>query len=349
MLLMAGCTKETNPVYLPDPADAADTSPLVTVIYDPGALGDLSYNDLLYAGVERAAVQKGLRTRQLSPRSKEEGLRYISGVFNQMSSPADTTRQLLIVTGSSYDDFLRANNRRLEANPNAELLYFETTRPLEGKGSSIHIAFYGAMYEAGALSRFFSSQALMAVANPQDNSLTEAAAGFRAGFEAHYFEDLYDVPYGGQDLFLEYLADEAGEGFVIDDVSAIDLIYRQPWEDPGIIVPLCGGAGAVFRRLAEYTGSFKVVEVDRVIPSTASNIAAVKNVDTAVERCIGQWLSEEGLPKHQDLGLADGCTEMVICPPGRELRESLEDMFPREMREALHRDALEKEAVYAGQ
>ena len=95
-------------------------SPLVTVIYDPGALGDLSYNDLVYEGVERAANRNGLRVRQISPRNRGEGLTFLAGVIDQMSNTTDTTRQLLIVAGSSYDEYLRANNKRLETNPKAD-------------------------------------------------------------------------------------------------------------------------------------------------------------------------------------------------------------------------------------
>jgi len=348
-LSLGSCSKETSPIYLPDPDDTSDTSPLVTVLYDPGALGDLSYNDLIYAGVENTAVQHGLRTCQLSPRSKEEGLRYLSDIFDRLGSAVDTTRQLLIVAGSSYDTFLRANNHRLEANPRADLLYFEATKPLEGKGSSVHLAFYGAMYEAGAIARFFGSQALMVVANHKDTGLTDAVAGFQAGFETRYYEDYYGEDYDQQKLFVEYLAEEAGEGFTIDDATALDLIYKQPWEDSGIIVPICGGASEVFYRLAEYSGKFQVVGVDRVVSSVACCFAAVKHADAVVEHCIGQWLSETGMPKHQTFGLEERFSEMVFCPLDDAMLNAVEELFPAEMLEALHRDAIKKEAEYAGQ
>ncbi|MCR5828651.1 MAG: hypothetical protein K6G53_09605 [Bacteroidales bacterium] len=348
MLFLGGCSKEVSPIYLPDPTDTADTSPLVTVIYDPGALGDLTYNDLIYEGVERAAVQYGLRTCQLSPHSKEEGLQYIYGIFDALSTARDSVRQLLIVAGSSYDEYVRANNHRLEANPNAELLYFETTRPLEGKGSSAHIAFYGAMYEAGAIARFFQNQALMVVANPEDTGLTDAVAGFQEGFESNYYEDMYDVPYDEHDLFVEFLADKAGKGFVIDDSTALNIIYRQPWDNPGLIIPICGGASEVFRRLAEYTGKFQILGVDRAVSSIACNLAAVKHADAAVERCIGQWLSEEGMPKHQNFSLADGYSGMVFCPPDEGILNLFKESFSSDMLESLHQDAIEKESKYAG-
>lgn len=341
-MLFAACTKD--PIYLPDPEDAPSAAPLVTVIYDPGALGDMTYNDLIFEGVERAAVAHGLRTRQYAPRTKEEGLDFLSGLFAQMSNPADTVRQLLVIAGSSYDQFVRSNNRRLEANPRADLLYFETREPLEGKGSSVHIRFYGAMYMAGAVTPLlFSDEALVVAANPYD--VSEAVAGFQAGFWSG-FSEKYETE---KNLFLEYLSDQPGGGFSIDDATALHIMYEQPWSHEGYsgtIIPICGGAGSVFRRLSENSSGFDVLGVDRVILSTACSYAAVKHSDRVAERCIAQWVSEEGLPKHQSFGLEESYTEMVFCPAEPEDRHVYEQNFPEEQVAALRKEAIEKEVQY---
>lgn len=58
-LILLGCTQKGNILYLPDPEEPRiSTAPLVTVIYDPFALGDRSYNDLIYQGVEEAAAEQ---------------------------------------------------------------------------------------------------------------------------------------------------------------------------------------------------------------------------------------------------------------------------------------------------
>ena len=46
LLTFAACTKEGDVIYQTDPEDAAPTTPLVTVIYDPNTVGDGNYNDL---------------------------------------------------------------------------------------------------------------------------------------------------------------------------------------------------------------------------------------------------------------------------------------------------------------
>ena len=91
VFLSASCTKEDTIIYVPDPnEEKASTAPLVTVIYDANALGDHSYNDLIYEGVERSAQELGLRTMQMSPQTTEEGLQYLELMFRQMESARDS-------------------------------------------------------------------------------------------------------------------------------------------------------------------------------------------------------------------------------------------------------------------
>ena len=55
-LLMAACTKDGDTIYLPDPdEEKASSAPLVTVIYGDNSLGDRSYCDMIYEGVEQTA------------------------------------------------------------------------------------------------------------------------------------------------------------------------------------------------------------------------------------------------------------------------------------------------------
>ena len=55
-MLLTCCTKEGDTIYKPTPGEKQPaTTPLVTVIYGPNSLGDRSYCDLIYKGVEAAA------------------------------------------------------------------------------------------------------------------------------------------------------------------------------------------------------------------------------------------------------------------------------------------------------
>ena len=106
VLMFTACTKDGDTIYQPDPDEPkASTAPLVTVIYGTDALGDRSYSDLIYKGVEEAAAKYGLRTMQLSPTSYEEGLGYLQSMFQAVKNQTDTIRRLYIVEASSYDKY----------------------------------------------------------------------------------------------------------------------------------------------------------------------------------------------------------------------------------------------------
>ena len=104
VLMFAACTKDGDTIYQPDPDEPkASTAPLVTVIYGKDALGDRSYNDLIYQGVEEAAAKYGLRTMQLSPTSYEEGRGYLQSMFQTVSQTLnDSVRRLFIVCAAGY-------------------------------------------------------------------------------------------------------------------------------------------------------------------------------------------------------------------------------------------------------
>ena len=68
--LVTSCSSDDETIYVPDPTDAPSTKPIVTVVYSPDALGDRSYNDLIYSGVENISIQKELRTLHLSPATR---------------------------------------------------------------------------------------------------------------------------------------------------------------------------------------------------------------------------------------------------------------------------------------
>lgn len=335
---------EGETVVMPNPDDpVASTAPLVTVIYDPDALGDRSYNDLIYQGVEEAAQRYGLRTMQLSPQTVAEGETYIETLFSQLAAATDTVRRLTIVAGSSYDTLLRRSNSLLEQNSRAALLYLETDTPLEGKGSTLYLPYYGAMYEAGAVTPVITSNTLVIGANPEDQTVGDAIAGFCDGYDSGYFE----AGDAGLDhsFVVTYLADHAGQGYNVEDSMAIRLICNVE-KKPVVLVPICGGSSTVFCRLADILGGgYFYMGVDRATPSLFSYYSVVKHIDRAVDLCISQWLSSEGMPKHQRLGLASGYTEMVVHPTEGFVSNYLNGILTDESRAALHEEAVRRERL----
>lgn len=352
VLLIAACTKDGDTIYKPDPnEEAASTTPLVTVIYDANALGDHSYNDLIYEGVERAAQELGLRTMQQSPRTYEEGLQYLELMFRQMETAQDSVRRLFIVASPGYDDFIRKNNKRLEANPYADLLYLETRTPLEGKGSTLFITYYGAMYEGGRIEAATErTSTLLIGANRQTPSITEALQGYSDGFEAG-LKLLTDKQASRNHLSTAYLDEAGAGGFSVADTTALRLLRQWGNDDISNIVPVCGGASNTFSRMINTTmEEMLVVGIDTYNDTYYSAYSIVKHIDRAVAQCIKQWLSEGAMPKSQTLGLTDGYTE-VILNPGRDIyiwtppgyEGNTAPCLTPEMKQEMHEEAVRKE------
>ncbi len=347
-LLSVACTKDGDTIYKPDPnEETASTVPLVTVIYDANALGDRSYNDLIYEGVERTAQELGLRTMQQSPRTHEEGLQYLKLMFRQMETATDSVRRLFIVASPGYDDFIRSHNSRLEANPYADLLYLETSTPLEGKGSTLFMSYYGAMYEAGRIQAMTVYPKVMLVgANRRTEAVTNAMKGYQDGFETG-LKLLTESQTRRAKLSLAWL-DETGEGgFTIADSTAMKLLMQWYEDDYLSVVPVCGGAFNTFARLNSLVG-LSLVGIDSFYDSYYSAYSVVKHISRAMEHCIRQWLSAEGIPKHQTLGLASGYTEVILNrpveiwePEGYE-GETVPTLT-EEMKQAIHEEAVKKE------
>jgi basic membrane protein A len=352
---LIACTKDGDTIYQPDPnEEQASTAPLVTVIYDVDALGDHSYNDLIYEGVERVALELGLRTMQLSPRSYEEGVQYLELMFRQMETAKDSVRRLFVVASPGYDDIIRKNNRRLEANPFADLLYLETQTPLEGKGSTLFITYYGAMYEGGrigaAMERF---SALLVGANRQTPSITEALQGYHDGFEAG-LQQLTERQARQNHLASAYL-DEKGEGgFSVADTTALRLLRQWRNEDVSALVPVCGGASNTFSRMINSTmEDMDIVGIDTYSDNYFSPYSIVKHIDRAVANSIRQWLADGTMLKHQSLGLAEGYTEVILNPsrviyiwtPSGYEGETV-PCLTAEMKQEMHEEAVGKEGEH---
>jgi basic membrane protein A len=342
VMMLAACTKEGDTIYEWDPNEPkASTKPLVTVIYGQDALGDRSYNDLIYQGVEEAAAKYGLRTMQLSPTSYEEGRGYLQTMFQTVKNLNDSVRRLFIVCAAGYDDYIRQNSHLFDSNPNADLLYLETTEPLAGGGSTLYLPYYGAMYEAGAILPVIDNLATLIVSNPEDQTVVGAAKGFSDGFLTDYYSLENDWGAVEKKLKTLYLAEHTGEGYNIADSTALKVLN----ECEGTIIPICGGSGYTMMYICDVTFSNNYVGIDVEKSSYWCHMSILKHIDRAVALCIGQWLSPEGMPKHQVLGLKDGYTGVSLNVEDYYL-EQYNKYIPETLRQQIHEDAVRKEAEY---
>ncbi len=306
-IILTGCTKDGDTIYQINPdEEKPSTAPLVTVIYGPNSLGDRSYCDKIYRGVEASASKRGLRTLHLMPESMEQGLAYLETMFQQMESAQDSVSRLFIATSPVYDEFIRKNNHRLERNPYADLLYLETSTPLEGKGSTLYIDYYGAMYMAGRLSHFdIYDKVLLVLANPYTQSVVEAGDGFVDGFES-------DVPKYKMSLVIKYLSNEPGGGFQLADTTALRIFEEVRIPNNRVcLVPVCGGAMNAFFRILPDNAFYMSIDDFIYLRQCYNYVNVIKNIDTVLDDYLGKW--EIGtMPKHQTLGLDDGGTDLYF-------------------------------------
>ena len=344
VMMLSACTKDGDTIYQWDPDEpTASTTPLVTVIYGKDALGDRSYNDLIYQGVEDAADKYGLRTIQLSPTSYEEGKSYLQSMFQTVSTTKDdTVRRLFIVCAAGYDDYIRQNSHVFDENPYADLLYLETPEPLASGGSTLYLPYYGAMYEGGAIQPVFNENATLVISNPEDQTVVGAAKGFADGFNTDYYQiKNYWEEVEEKNLKTLYLAEHTGQGYNIADSTALKVLN----ECEGTIIPICGGSGYTMMYLCDVTFGNSYVGIDVEKTSYWCHMSILKHIDRAVGLCIGQWLSPEGMPKHQVLGLKEGYTGVTLNLQDSYLKQ-YNKYIPETLRQQIHEDAIRKEEAY---
>ena len=316
--LLASCTQEGEILYRPTPGEEQPAgTPLVTVIYDPNGMGDRSYNDLIYQGVESAAKRYGVRTLQLSPETEAQGRAYLETMFTQMENATDTVRRLFITPSLVFDDYIRGNNRRLESNPYADLLYLETTTPLEGKGSTLYVDYYGAMYMSGCMAQYVAKDVVaLLLANPTTPTVCEAGSGFEDGFN-----DTQPLnPAKPLALHVRYLSDKPVGGFTIADSTATRIFKEELYSlytdkiNHVTLVPVCGGSmHAFFRAAKSYVSSMNYVGVDADMTADKDYcvFSTLKHIDKVILDYIGMWLNHS-MPKHKRMGFADGLTDVVL-------------------------------------
>ena len=337
-LMLSACTKDGDVIYMVDPNDPQPSdSPLIVAVYDANAVGDCSYNDLIYKGIENVAVKYGARAMQISPSSFSEGKAFLEKAFAQAVTATDTLRRLFIVTSTAYDSLIRANNKHLESNPYTDLLYLETPKPLEGKGSTLFVDYYGAMYEAGYFAPLFGKSILVAAANPVNESVSNAVSAFADGFN--------DSPYEKNKLKTEYIGSKIDEGFSISDSAAVQLLNSNAEDnlDGQLIVPICGSSSNTIARISDNTQFYRIVGIDRVMNSSLSDFSVVKHIDKAVSETIEQWMNTGTMEKHRRLGIAAGYTSVVFHPHSNDFENIVNKYITQETLDIVLKKAIEME------
>lgn len=318
-LLFTACSDDD-----PQPAPQ-DETPMLVVVYPIDGLGDRSYVDNIYRGVEKVALEHGLKVQHLMPYTYEEGTTYIE---NFMKSDAEEpNRRLYIITEPTFEELVMQLAPQFAESDKRQLLFLETRKEIP-HAHTLYLPFYGVNYAAGRLAQLMDDVNRVAIfqANEQLVILQEATQGFTDGFAAGE----------GQSLST-YIMDEGFLGF-----GMADKLYQESYrinELFDLVLPLCGGsAQGLFRYNREYpTSSFYTVGIDEdmSVYSDCVPFSCVKHMDRIVQLCVEQWMEGE-LPLHQSLGLKEGYTELVLAP---RYEQQFAAQLPQVMAEAIEREA----------
>jgi basic membrane protein A len=192
----------------------------------------------------------------------------------------------------------------------------ETTTQLEGKGSTLYVDYYGAMYMGGCMAQYGANFLVsLILANPYTQSVVEAGEGFKAGFnDTPTLNPRYPIT-----LHERYLSNEPAGGFTIADSTATRIFKEEcdylaeGWKDNVTIVPVCGGAMQVFFRVVRstLTENYIGIDGDMTEDTYCCPYSILKHIDKVMVDYVGMWLNGS-MPKHQTLGLADGATDVII-------------------------------------
>lgn len=296
----------------------------VVAFYPPQGLGDLSFVDGVYRGVETAINEHDLYYYFYVPEELEAGCEQLCELIKTQNYPGKT---LFLVLGAEYEEAVRSCSDTIGNNKNVDVVLIET-RSIIPNVSTVYISLYGVLYEASHLVASMDDVKRSAIVSalPGLAATDDAEAGFRDG------------PFDVDSISTVYLSDD------FDGFNMSDSLYRMSYqlnETYDLVVPLCGGSiQGLLRYNREFPEtSFYSVGMDADMSVYASRVpfSCVKRGGDVAARCIEQWLAGE-MPQYQFFGLEDGFTRIELADDSRS------DWV--QLLSEIESEAIEKEKAY---
>ena len=275
-LLILGCSDEKETSW-----DNPYTSKQAIVLFSPGGIGDMGYNDQILRGIQRVKEEKDFMLLFSSPSSLEEARRIFEDWLDMDTEGIDC---LFILGGNEYENMAR---ELLEERkyPDKKVLLFETLNS-EIPAYTFSISMYGACYLAGGVVLPFTSDKVAVLCgNSNDATVKSAADGFVKGY----------TDQGGESADIFCLADD-WTGYAMPD-SAYRMVARLAGEY-SYFFPLAGGSNlGMFRYAREYPDDLYMagMDVDQSGYSSRITCSVVKNIDRLVGHYLNLWLEGEYL------------------------------------------------------
>lgn len=283
---------------------------VVTVIHGIDGLGDMGYNDLVALGSAKAALQRDLLVNRLTPHSIDEAEDMVCRWLNHETG--DAPRRLLVVGADSYESLVRKYADHISGDADERVLLLGSGKDIENV-HTISVPYYGVCYKVGYLSAMLKEKlgsvwkdkrTLVVCANPNVSAITEGYEGFMEGY-SDYAND--------SDVDVEYL-DEGLLGFEMQHT-----VYRKCFDwinEYSLVFPLCGGSANGFYDFChEYSDDSHMVSIgidaDKGFYGGVP-FSVVKRMDKVVYDYIICWYDRIPMSPHQQYGLAEGGTDIIM-------------------------------------
>ncbi len=273
----------------------------VVVVFEHDALGDDSYNDMIYKGLLKYIKEKpsNVKVNYYNPSSREAAEKIVKAWKNDTLS---NNQQLLVLAGSSYKDLVvgEFEDSPLETKKKNILLFESDEVDIDGV-SSFKFCMYGVSYIVGAMIGQYGFTPVVIKGCSTDTVTDCYVDGFRNG----YFD------YNNSDSFIygEMSLSDSFDGYYMED-SVYVLMYE--WTKIcNFVFPVVGGSVAgVYRYLREYPVACVTVGIDvdqsDYCEMLIGNI--IKSVDVVLVSYLKEWAAEGTLTKSATFDMRSGYT-----------------------------------------
>lgn len=283
----------------------------ITVVFSPGGIGDMGYNDLIYAGFQRLRI----RFRDIPfvfhyPDSVPQAEALLTAWLDRENS---CPQELFVLAGSDYEQMLGDVYRSRSAEDDAgtgDILLFESRNPESLPVYTLRISTYGASYLAGitAAAQCGDRPALAVAANPYDRPVLSAVDGFLDGWASAAVEPADTV----------CMAPD-WTGFIRKE-EAYRKMYK--WSKQyGFIFPVAGGTNqGIYKFLRENPHWTRTagMDVDQAYLCTSIIGSVLKHIDSLVCHTVSEWIETGAIAARPFYGLSDGYAEWFTPAAVRE-------------------------------
>ena len=278
----------------------------IRVMFSPGGIGDLGYNDLILAGfqklrMDRSDISMVFHMPDSLPQAKDIFTDWLDG-------QGDGKDELFVLASSDYEDMLKEVLEARERagsghDPAREILLMESSNPDSLPVHTLRISTYGASYLAGisAASRYGDKPALVMAANPYDKPVLSAVDGFTDGWTSA----------GGSQIDTVCMAND-WTGFIMYEEAYSRM---DEWSGKyGFIFPVAGGTNnGIYKYLRENPSQMKTTGMDVDQSYLCADIigSVLKHIDKLVYDSVSEWIDDGSMREGSFFGLAEGYSEWL--------------------------------------